>query len=397
MYLLWLRVAAILYAAASVAVFPAVLYGLVRWRKTCVHLGGMALLLPLCLRGRDAGPGASLDAGGRARGRVAAGLGRRRACSSWSGGFTTLSLWESLPCRLLSFWFLCPRWGRIATLFPPQGVRTSWLVAHIAALLVAYAALGFSLLASVLYLVQERRIKSKPRPGEDSWWAPLDWLPPLDTLERIAHATLEFGFPCMTVGLVIGSVLAQETPLGAAYFLDPKIIAAFVSWVVYVLLLLVRRSAGLRGRKAAYLSGAVFVVMLAVLVCQPLQPRAQVRCRNDAGAHRRQPQDRAHRAARAHRHLPRGAAGDDPRPGRHARGVGVHDRLHLQPRGAAGRRRLAGYRSGRFSASALRPGPGSCLRRTSTSITTGRRCAISSAWPPAWTRWWWASRRFWAR
>ena len=42
MYLLWLRVAAILYAAASIAIFPAVLYGLVRWRKTCVHLGGMA-------------------------------------------------------------------------------------------------------------------------------------------------------------------------------------------------------------------------------------------------------------------------------------------------------------------------------------------------------------------
>ena len=57
---------------------------------------------------------------------------------------------------------------------------------------------------SMLYLVQERRIKSKPKPGEKSQWAPLDWLPPLDTLERIAHATLEFGFPCMTVGLVIG-------------------------------------------------------------------------------------------------------------------------------------------------------------------------------------------------
>lgn len=42
MYLLWLRVAAILYAAGSVAVFPAVLYGLQRWRKTCVHLGGLA-------------------------------------------------------------------------------------------------------------------------------------------------------------------------------------------------------------------------------------------------------------------------------------------------------------------------------------------------------------------
>jgi ABC-type uncharacterized transport system permease subunit len=162
------------------------------------------------------------------------------------------------------FLVFVPALGPDRYTFPSQGVRLSWLVAHIAALLLAYVALGFSLLASVLYLVQERRIKSKPKLGEHSWWAPFDWLPPLDTLERIAEATLEFGFPCMTVGLVIGSVLAQETPLGAAYFLDPKIIAAFASWVIYVLLLLVRRTAGLRGRRAAYLSGAVFAVMVVV-------------------------------------------------------------------------------------------------------------------------------------
>jgi ABC-type uncharacterized transport system permease subunit len=36
-------------------------------------------------------------------------------------------------------------------------------------------------------------------------------------------------------------------------------------WVVYVALLFVRRTAGLRGRRAAYLSGAVFLIMLAVM------------------------------------------------------------------------------------------------------------------------------------
>jgi ABC-type uncharacterized transport system permease subunit len=152
--------------------------------------------------------------------------------------------------------------------FPSQGVRTSWLIAHIAALLLAYVALGFSVLASILYLILERLLKKKSilraAPGTDSSWTPRDWLPPLDTLERISESMLEFGFPCMTVGLLIGAVLVQETSLGAAYFLDPKIIAAFVSWAIYVLLLLVRRTAGLRGRRAAYLSGAVFVVMMAV-------------------------------------------------------------------------------------------------------------------------------------
>ena len=46
--------------------------------------------------------------------------------------------------------------------------------------------------------------------------------------------------------------------------LDPKVVASYAMWGVYVLLLLVRRTAGLRGRRAAYLSGAVLAFMLAV-------------------------------------------------------------------------------------------------------------------------------------
>lgn len=263
MYLLWLRVAAFLYAAASVAVFPAVLYDRLRWRKICVHAGGMGLffhfvsaveMLALAHRWMPVGV-REVEA---LLGLAVAGL-----------FFLVWWLYDAISMGLFAlpasfFLVLIPALGPGGYAFPSSGVRTSWLIAHIAALMVAYVALGFSVLASVLYLVQERRLKSKLKPGKDAGRFPLDWLPPLDTLERISHATLEFGFPCMTVGLILGAVLVQETSLGAAYFLDPKVVAAFVSWAVYVLLLLVRRSAGLRGRKAAYLSGAVMVVMIAV-------------------------------------------------------------------------------------------------------------------------------------
>jgi len=50
------------------------------------------------------------------------------------------------------FLVFVPSLGVQGYAFPSQGVRTSWLVAHIAALLCAYAALGFSLLSSILYL-----------------------------------------------------------------------------------------------------------------------------------------------------------------------------------------------------------------------------------------------------
>jgi len=263
MYLLWLRVAAVLYATAGIAIYPAVLYGIDRWRRWCVHLGGMALFfhfvsaVEMLLLAHS-----WLPVGVR---EVQSLLGLAVA----SVFFLVWWLYDAISLGLFAlpatfFLVFVPALGPDRYTFPSQGVRISWLVAHIIALLLAYVALGFSLLASILYLIQERRLKSKIKPGQDTFWAPFEWLPPLDTLERISEAMLEFGFPCMTIGLILGAVLVQETSLGAAYFLDPKIILAFVSWAIYVLLLLLRRGAGLRGRKAAYLSGAVFAVMVVV-------------------------------------------------------------------------------------------------------------------------------------
>ena len=263
MYLLWLRVAAILYAAAAVAVFPAVLYGRAHWRQSCIHLAGLAFffhfvsVVEMLVQAHRWMPVGARE--------VESLLGFAMA----SVFFAVWWLYDAISLGVFTlpitfFTVFVPALGPDRYVFPSEGIRLSWLYAHIAALLAAFVALGFSLLASVLYLAQERRLKSKHKLGEDSWWLPLDWLPPLDTLERIAHATLEFGFPCVTVGLVIGSVLA-ETTRGAAYFYDPKVIASFAMWAVYVTLLLVRRTAGLRGRRALYLSGAVFLVMLAVI------------------------------------------------------------------------------------------------------------------------------------
>src|SRR6516164_1457523 len=263
MDLLWLRVAAVLYAAASVAIFPAVFYPTERWRSLCVHLGGLAFFFHFV---------SGVEMLVQAHHWVPVGA-REAECLL---GFLVAALfflvwwlYDAISLGIFAlpvtfFLIFVPALGLQGYSFPSQGVRTSWLVAHIAALLGAYAALGFSLLASVLYLVQERRLKSKLKPRTETRFAPLDWLPPLDTLERVAHAMLLFGFPCMTVGLILGAVLVQETSLGAGYFVDPKVVASYAMWGLYVLLIFLRWTQGLRGRKAAYLSGAVLVVMLCV-------------------------------------------------------------------------------------------------------------------------------------
>ena len=95
MYLLWLRVAVILYAAASVAVFPAVLYGLIRWRKTCVHLAGLAFFfhfiscVEMLVQAHHWMP-----VGVREMESLLASCLPER--SFWCGGFTTRSRLESL-------------------------------------------------------------------------------------------------------------------------------------------------------------------------------------------------------------------------------------------------------------------------------------------------------------
>jgi len=63
--------------------------------------------------------------------------------------------------------------------------------------------------------------------------------------------------------LLIGSFLADVT-YGPAYFADPKILLAFAMWLAYIGMIYIRRSSGLRGRRAVYLSSFVFVVILAV-------------------------------------------------------------------------------------------------------------------------------------
>ncbi len=267
MYLVWLRVAAVLYAVASLTALPAVLYAFPRWRKVCLPAATLAFLFHLVSATEMLGLAHRYFPVGYSEvesllGLLIAGLFLAIARIYGTVSFGVFALPASF---LLVF---VPALGADRYTFPSAGVRVGWLVVHIAFLLAAYASLAFSMMSSFLYLVQERRLKSRfavvatasHGSGQGRF---LDRLPPLDTLERIAHSTLLFGFPCMTLGLLVGSLLAQES-VGAAYFFDPKVLLSFAMWMLYVVLLHIRRSAGLRGRRAAYLSSAVFVVMLVV-------------------------------------------------------------------------------------------------------------------------------------
>ena len=134
-------------------------------------------------------------------------------------------------------------------------LRSGWIFVHVVLIFTGYAGLFLSFGASLLYLVQERTLKSKRSNTL------LTWLPPLQTIDEIGYRSLLFGFPFMTLGLVAGSVLAIGK-YGPLFFYDPKILLSFIMWAVYMLLLYTRWSSGWRGRRAAFLATCAFVVAL---------------------------------------------------------------------------------------------------------------------------------------
>jgi ABC-type uncharacterized transport system permease subunit len=132
-----------------------------------------------------------------------------------------------------------------------EGMRKSWLAAHIGLIFIGYAALLLSFCASVLYLIQQNSLKSKRSNGI------LSRLPALEEIDQIGYRSLLLGFPFMTLGLVAGSVVA-ESAYGRVDFQDPKIFLSLLMWAVYLLMVYTRWIAGWRGRKAAVLASLAF-------------------------------------------------------------------------------------------------------------------------------------------
>jgi ABC-type uncharacterized transport system permease subunit len=256
MFLLWLRVAEVLYGLASVSAIIAVFGHRPGWQRVCLAIAILAWachaiscteMLAMEHRWMPAGMH-------EVQSMLALLIATAFLLIAWR--YRTLSFGIfALPLAFLLT--VVPALGLDKYAFKSPAIRSGWLFVHITALLAAYAALIFSLTASLLYLIQERRLKNKRSPGF------LVWLPPLETMDQIAETTLVLGFCGMTIGLFAGSLIAQES-YGAAYFADPKIWLSFLMWGLYVVMLFVRRSQGLRGLRAVYLSSLVFLAMLTV-------------------------------------------------------------------------------------------------------------------------------------
>jgi len=138
-----------------------------------------------------------------------------------------------------------------------------WIIAHVALLLLGGVGLGVGFIASIMYLVQSRKLRHKALP--DSGLPLLS----LERLEKMILHGVDWSFPLLTTGLLIGLALLRDAGLS---WLDPKVLSSMLLWVVFALLLYIRHGLHQRGRRFAAWTIAAFVFLVVAFVVETLAP-----------------------------------------------------------------------------------------------------------------------------
>jgi cytochrome c-type biogenesis protein CcsB len=159
----------------------------------------------------------------------------------------------------------------VAAAFFPSEIRplvpalqnADLLAIHVAAMIVAYAALSVSFAAAVLYLVQAVPDPDKRGVVHNRY----DRLPKPRTLEEIALKSVMVGFPILAAGIALGAYWADHA-WGRYWGWDPKETSALVTWLIYGIYLHMRGLRNWSGRRSAWVLvvgfGAVMFTYFAV-------------------------------------------------------------------------------------------------------------------------------------
>lgn len=162
------------------------------------------------------------------------------------GAFVTLLL----ICWIGALRILTPR-----SLPVPTVPRGTLFALHVTLNTWAYAAFALSFVLSLIYLIQDRVLRSR-RLGVAFWR-----FPALDVLDRMARSSVYVGLVALVAGVSMG--LIWQHRLSGGYSLgDPKFIITVAILGVYLAYLFLARNAAWRGARAALLCALNFVIVL---------------------------------------------------------------------------------------------------------------------------------------
>ena len=158
---------------------------------------------------------------------------------------------------LLLAWGVCASWFTFAVFHPLSMV----LAVHLGGVYLGTLFFAVAAVAGGMYLFLQHRARKKTNLAGNTR------LPSLEAAERLIVHASALGFALLTVGLVSGLIIvttSPDNPLGAGWWHHPKVVLAACVWVIYALVMNVRHATHFRGSRAAWLSVAGFVLILAV-------------------------------------------------------------------------------------------------------------------------------------
>src|SRR5262249_37828830 len=136
--------------------------------------------------------------------------------------------------------------GQAASLFDSSDVGRFWGTLHGVLLVLAAVGICVGFVASSMYLIQAHRLRAKVTPGQGLR------LLSLERLEAMNRRAINWAFPLLTAGVLVGLALMFQPASGdaPAFYQQgaAKIIASIVLWLVFALVLYLRYGVHLRGR-----------------------------------------------------------------------------------------------------------------------------------------------------
>lgn len=135
--------------------------------------------------------------------------------------------------------------------------KTLWF--HVTLSMLGTVGFTVAFVAGVMYLIQDRLLKSK------QFNVLYSKLPALDFLDHLNQQSIVLGFPLLTLGIVTGAISA-EFARGSYVSWNPEQTWALVTWVFYFVVLLGRLTVGWRAKRAAYLTVIGFACVVLTLV-----------------------------------------------------------------------------------------------------------------------------------
>ncbi len=139
---------------------------------------------------------------------------------------------------------------------PSHWTKGTLFAFHVNVMMLAYSAFAISFIASTMYLIQYRGLRSR-RPGR---W--LSLLPPLNSLERVTLTSVFLGVSALTVGIGMGAWWARQAWREEPHQWDAKITWSFLVLLIYSLYLILQKRRGWRGQRSAWVAVGGFLVVL---------------------------------------------------------------------------------------------------------------------------------------